>query len=52
MGISGIQARGTDGGIGREWESLVGRYRRMTGSKGALGDKEVQEVSVDLSTEE
>ncbi len=37
-----------DGGIGREWESLVGRYRRMSGAKGVLGDKEVQEVSEKL----
>lgn len=45
VGTSGVQARGMDGGIGREWESLVGRYRRMSGAKGLLGDKEVQEVS-------
>ncbi len=46
VGTSGVQARGMDGGIGREWESLVGRYRRMSGVKGVLGDKEAQEVSV------
>ena len=45
MGVSGVQARGMDGGIAREWESLVERYRRMSGTSGALADKEVQEVS-------
>ena len=45
VGTSNVQARGMDGGIGREWESLVGRYRRMSGATSFLGDKEVQEVS-------
>jgi len=44
-GVSGVQARGTDGGVGRDWEGLVGRYTRMSGSGGLIGQKEVQEVS-------
>ena len=44
-GVSGVQARGTDGGVSRDWEGLVGRYTRMSGSGGLIGQKEVQEVS-------
>jgi hypothetical protein len=44
-GVSGVQARGTDGGVGREWEGLVGRYRRVSGAQGFLAQKEVLEVS-------
>ncbi|CAD6564980.1 MAG: hypothetical protein TREMPRED_000535 [Tremellales sp. Tagirdzhanova-0007] len=50
VGTSGVQARGMDGGIGREWESLVGRYRRMCGAKSFLGDKEVEEILGHIST--
>ena len=45
LGVSGIQARGTTGGIGREWEALVGRYVKMSGMRGVLGQGEVNEVS-------
>jgi hypothetical protein len=45
QGVSGVQARGTDGGVGREWEGLVGRYRRVSGAQGVLAQKEVLEVS-------
>lgn len=44
VGVSDVQARGMDGGVGKEWEGLVGRYRRVCGGKGSLGNKEVQEV--------
>lgn len=41
-GVSGVQARGTTGGVGKEWESLVRRYKGM----GPLLNAEaVQEVS-------
>lgn len=40
-GTSGVQARGTTGGVGREWDSLVRRYRA---AGGALGEQAVQEV--------
>lgn len=44
MGVSGVQARGTDGGVGREWENLVNRYRRVGGQQGTLAQGEVLEV--------
>ena len=44
-GVSGVQARGTDGGVGRDWEGLVGRYTRMSGAGGLIGQREVQEVA-------
>jgi hypothetical protein len=44
-GVSGVAARGLDGGVAKEWEALVGRYRRISGVNGVLGQKEVQEVS-------
>jgi len=47
-GVSGVQARGTDGGTGREWEALVTRYRRVGGQEGVLAQKEVLEVSLDV----
>jgi hypothetical protein len=34
-----------DGGIAREWESLCGRYSKSSGTKGVIGQREVQEVS-------
>lgn len=43
-GVSGVAARGMDGGMGREWEALVSRYRRIGGRDGVLADKEVSEV--------
>jgi hypothetical protein len=39
-----VEARGTDGGVGREWEGLVSRYKRVGGSEGVLAQKEVLEV--------
>jgi hypothetical protein len=44
-GLSGVAAMGMDGGVGREWEGLVNRYRRVCGADGVLNQKEVQEVS-------
>ncbi|KAK4684030.1 golgi to ER traffic protein 4, partial [Tremellales sp. Uapishka_1] len=49
VGVSGVEARGTTGGIGREWEALVGRYKRLGGG-GLLADKEVQEILQEIST--
>ena len=46
VGMSGVQARGMDGGVAREWQNLVGRYTRLSGSGGLLGSREVQEVSL------
>ncbi|KAL7424455.1 hypothetical protein Q5752_000139 [Cryptotrichosporon argae] len=43
-GVSGVHARGTDGGVAREWENLVARYRRLSGAHGVLAESEVQEV--------
>ena len=48
-GVSGVQARGTDGGMGKEWEGLVARYRRVGGSGAVLSQREVAEVSPSLS---
>lgn len=45
VGTSGVQARGTDGGIGREWEGLVSRYRRIAGKEGVVNQGDVMEVS-------
>ncbi|EIW69932.1 hypothetical protein TREMEDRAFT_38601 [Tremella mesenterica DSM 1558] len=43
-GVSPVQARGMTGGVGREWESLVGRYRRISGLDGVLNHPEAVEV--------
>lgn len=40
-GVSGVQARGTTGGVAKEWESLVRRYKGMGP---LLNDEGVQEV--------
>lgn len=40
-GVSGVQARGTTGGVGKEWESLVRRYKGMSA---VIRDEAVQEV--------
>lgn len=40
-GVSAVQARGMNGGIAREWESLVRRYSSLGG---CLRQQEVQEV--------
>ncbi|KAI9633514.1 uncharacterized protein MKK02DRAFT_38167 [Dioszegia hungarica] len=50
VGVSGVQARGTDGGVGREWEALVHRYRRVCGAKGVLAQNEVLEAIAQIST--
>ncbi|WVR08549.1 hypothetical protein IAU60_005604 [Kwoniella sp. DSM 27419] len=50
-GVSGIAARGMDGGIGREWEGLCRRYSKVSGAAGVLGQSEVQEVLMQISTE-
>ncbi len=44
-GTSAVQARGMDGGVARDWQQLVGRYRRLAGNSGVLAQKEVLEVS-------
>ena len=41
-GVSDVQARGTTGGISREWESLVRKYK---GQDKVVGSQAVQEVS-------
>jgi len=43
-GTSAVQARGTDGGIARDWQMLVARYRRIAGSSGVMATKEVAEA--------
>ena len=43
-GVSGVQARGMDGGVGREWDGLMHRYTRMSGAGGLIGQPGVQEV--------
>lgn len=43
-GTSAVQARGMDGGVARDWQQLVSRYRRMAGNSGVLAQKEVVEV--------
>lgn len=40
-GVSGVQARGTTGGVAKEWESLVRRYKGMGP---LLNDEALQEV--------
>ncbi|WWC92275.1 uncharacterized protein L201_007229 [Kwoniella dendrophila CBS 6074] len=50
-GVSGITARGMDGGISKEWEGLCRRYSRNSGTNGVLAQKEVQEVLMQISTE-
>ncbi|WVF68066.1 hypothetical protein IAT40_002829 [Kwoniella sp. CBS 6097] len=50
-GVSGVVARGMDGGIAREWDALVRRYSRASGAGGVLGQGEVQEVLMQISTE-
>lgn len=52
IGVSGVQARGTDGGIGREWENLVNRYKRVGGNKGTVAQGEVLEVSLSKAWDE
>lgn len=44
-GVSGVQARGTTGGVGKEWESLVRRYKGMGP---LLNDEAVQEVGTSI----
>jgi hypothetical protein len=36
-----------DGGISREWENLVNRYKRVGGAKGVVAQGEVLEVSTE-----
>lgn len=43
-GASAVQARGTDGGVARDWQQLVSRYRRIAGNSGVLAQKDVLEV--------
>lgn len=45
-GVSGVQARGTDGGIAREWRDLCARYSKTSP---VVAQPEVQEVSLMLS---
>jgi hypothetical protein len=40
-GVSGVQARGTSGGIAREWESLLRKYK---GQDKVVGSQAIQEV--------
>lgn len=47
-GVSGVQARGTDGGVARDWQQLLARYRRIAGSDGVLANPDVNEVSLPL----
>ncbi|KAJ9093600.1 hypothetical protein QFC19_008267 [Naganishia cerealis] len=42
-GVSGVQARGTTGGVGKEWESLTRRYKGMSE---VIRDEAVQEVTI------
>ncbi|KLT44838.1 hypothetical protein CC85DRAFT_283138 [Cutaneotrichosporon oleaginosum] len=49
-GASAVQARGMDGGVARDWQQLVGRYRRIAGNDGVLAQKEVLEVLDAIST--
>ncbi|KAG7562397.1 hypothetical protein FFLO_02177 [Filobasidium floriforme] len=46
-GVSGVQARGTTGGISREWESLVRKYK---GQDKVVGSQAVQEALLHIST--
>lgn len=41
VGSSGVQARGERGGVPREWDTLVRRYR---GSGGAMSSEAMHEV--------
>ncbi|WWD08334.1 hypothetical protein V865_006445 [Kwoniella europaea PYCC6329] len=50
-GVSGVAARGMDGGIAKEWEGLCRRYSRNSGVNGVLAQKEVQETLMQISTE-
>lgn len=50
-GASAVQARGTDGGVAREWQQLVARYRRLSGSEGVLAQKEVLDALDTISTD-
>ncbi|WWC72559.1 uncharacterized protein I206_106521 [Kwoniella pini CBS 10737] len=50
-GVSGVTARGMDGGIPKEWEGLCRRYSRNSGASGVLAQREVQEVLMQISTE-
>ncbi|BEI79580.1 hypothetical protein CcaverHIS002_0101090 [Cutaneotrichosporon cavernicola] len=49
-GTSAVQARGMDGGVARDWQQLVARYRRLAGSTGLLAQKEVVEAIDAIST--
>lgn len=44
-GTSPVQARGMDGGVAKDWTSLLHRYRRLAGNQGVLAQKDVHEVS-------
>lgn len=44
-GTSPVQARGMDGGVAKDWQSLLHRYRRLAGNNGVLVQKDVHEVS-------
>lgn len=43
-GTSPVQARGMDGGVAKDWQNLVHRYRRLAGNQGVLAQKDVHEV--------
>lgn len=45
-GTSPVQARGTDGGVAKEWQALLHRYRRLAGNQGVLAQKDVHEVGL------
>ncbi|WVQ85915.1 hypothetical protein IAT38_008083 [Cryptococcus sp. DSM 104549] len=51
QGVSGVEARGMDGGVGREWKMLCARYSRASGVKGVMGQQEVQEAIAQIATE-
>ncbi|KAL1410062.1 hypothetical protein Q8F55_004064 [Vanrija albida] len=48
-GVSGVQARGTDGGVARDWQQLLARYRRIGGSDGVLANPDVNEALEHIS---
>ncbi|WOO79356.1 Golgi to ER traffic protein 4 [Vanrija pseudolonga] len=48
-GVSGVQARGTDGGVARDWQQLLARYRRIAGSDGVLANPDVNEALEHIS---
>lgn len=47
-GVSGVQARGTDGGIAREWRDLCARYSKASP---VVAQPEVQEALSQIATE-